>query len=91
MFLAFIFPGGEEGSPTIQDVMIFLTGCDGVPPLGFGDVLPTIEFNSTGTLPTVSTCALTLYLPLNSPTDFEKFKEMMNLAVLGSQGFFGTV
>ena len=24
----------EEGSPTLKDVMIFLTGCDSVPPLG---------------------------------------------------------
>lgn len=76
-----------QGSPTLQDVMVFLTGCDCIPPLGFGDVLPSIEFDAVSTLPTVSTCALTLHLPLNSPTVFEDFKEKMDLAILGSQGF----
>ena len=71
--------------------MVFLTGCDSVPPLGFGDVTPEIQFSDDAALPTVSTCSLTFSLPRNFPTEFEQFKEKMELAVLGSQGFFGTV
>lgn len=41
--------------------------------------------------PTVSICSLTFYIPWNFPTDFESFKEIMDFAILGSQGFFGQV
>ena len=71
--------------------MVFLTGCDSVPPLDFGDVTPGNQFSDDTALPTVSTCSLTFRLPRNFPTEFEQFKEKMELAVLGSQGFFGTV
>lgn len=82
--------GQEDGdTPTLKDVMTFLTGSDSVPPLGFGDVQPTIRFDPDILLPTVSTCALTLCFPLNFPTEFDKFKEKMDFAILGSQGFFG--
>ena len=37
--------------------------------------------------PTVSICSLTFYIPWNFPTDFESFKERMDFAILGSQGF----
>lgn len=82
---------GDQGSPTLQDVMVFLTGCDSVPPLGFGDVKPSILFTDDALLPTVSTCSLTLRFPRNFPTDFQQFKDKMDLVILGSQGFFGTV
>jgi len=71
--------------------MAFLTGCDSVPPLGFGDVTASIQFVTDGALPTVSTCSLTLRFPHSFPTQFDLFKEKMDLAVLGSQGFFGVL
>ena len=71
--------------------MVFLTGCDCIPPLGFGLAEPSITFSTDAVLPTVSTCSLTLRFPLNFPTKFDLFKEKMDFAVLGSQGFFGTV
>lgn len=92
----FLFPctitaQDEDSSPSLKDVMVFLTGCDSVPPLGFGDVEPSVHFSGDNVLPTVSTCSLTLRFPLSFPTIFEKFKENMDFAILGSQGFFGSL
>ena len=75
----------------MRDLTVFLTGCSSIPPLGFGDVKPSIVFTSDRPLPTVSTCSLTLYFPLTFPCNFDQFKEKMDFAVLGSQGFFGSV
>ena len=50
----------EEGSPTLKDVMVFLTGCDSVPPLGW-DCPASIEFTDDVGLPEISTCTLTFY------------------------------
>lgn len=78
----------DEGEvSTLKDVMVFLTV---VPPLGFGDVMPSIIFVDTEDkemLPKVSTCSLIL----NFPIVFNIFKDKMDLAILGSQGFFGRV
>ena len=71
--------------------MVFLTGADSVPPLGFGEVSPAIEFTAEDVLPTVSTCSLTMCFPLSFPTDYNQFKNKMDFVILGSQGFFGTV
>ena len=70
-----------NGPATLKDVMLFLTGCDCVPPLGFGDVDPCILFSKDVVLPTVSTCSLTLRFP----TDIDGFKDKMDLSILGSQ------
>lgn len=68
--------------------MVFLTGCDSIPPLGFGQ--PSICFveDSGSILPTISTCSLTLRFPCTMPATFEEFREKMHLAILGSQGLF---
>ena len=42
---------GDISSPTLKDVMVFLTGCDCIPPLGFGDATPQIIFCDDGILP----------------------------------------
>ena len=70
--------------------MIFLTGCDSVPPLGYGhNVKPSICFidADAGALPSISTCSLTFKLPINFPSGQLQFKEKMDFAVLGSQGY----
>lgn len=59
--------------------------------MGYSDVIPSIWFLEDGVFPKVSTCALTLSVPINFPTDRDQFKERMDLAILGSQGFFGQV
>ena len=78
-------------TPTLRDIMVFLTGCDSIPPLGFGDVSPAILFSDADGFLTVSTCSLTLTFPRAFSTDFQLFKERMTLAILGSQVFFGAV
>lgn len=93
---------GQEAAatPTIKDVMLFLTGCGTVPPMGYGDATPSIMFIANDEdepalsrkLPTVSTCSLTLRFPYYmQQLDVTEFKEKMDFAILGSQGFFGQV
>ena len=82
------FTGESGGSPSLRDVMTFLTECDSVPPLGFGSVSPSIQFSETAVWPTVSTCALSLTFQLNFPTNPVLFKDF---SILGSQGYFGQV
>ena len=69
--------------------MVFLTGCDIVPPLGSGSARPSIIVVDKEMLPKVSTCSLCLTLPLNLTVTFDKFKEKMDFTILGSQVFFG--
>ena len=77
--------------PTLKNVMVFLTGCDVIPAMGYDDVSPSISFMDHGVMPTVSTCLLTFNLPIYFPTDYKQFKEKMDFAILASQGFFGQV
>ena len=86
-YLWLISPEGKS-SPTLTDVMVFLTGCNSMPPMGFGDVSLTIVFSDDGVLPTVSTCSLTLTIPRKFPTDLDLFKEKMDFSILGSHRFF---
>ena len=74
-------------TPTIRDVFIFLTGCDSVPPLGFGGTERQIEFDDEAVVPRVSTCSLVLFLPTTLPLDYQIFKEKMDFYILSSQGF----
>ena len=84
--------GSSNGTPpTLSDVMVFLTGCDVIPPLGYNGAVPSIKFMTDAVFPMVSICSLTFYILWNFPTDFESFKERMDFAILGSQGFFGQV
>ena len=61
--------------------MQFLCGCRQVPPGGF-DAQPTIRFLVEGRLPTVSTCALWLFLP--ALEDEGEFVNAMVFAILNS-------
>ncbi len=81
----------EHTAPNLGDVMVFLTGCSTVPPMGYKERNPTITFVETGMFPTVSTCALNMQMPLTLPIDFKEFKERMDTAILDSQGFFGSL
>ena len=48
------FVSADKSTPTLSDVIVFLTGCDCVPPLGFSDVSPAVMFSDdTGALPSV--------------------------------------
>ena len=63
--------------------MVFLTGSDIIPPLGF-DIDPTIEFTDEEQFPTVSTCSLTLTFSRSLKVDFIK---VMDMAILGAETF----
>jgi len=77
---------GEQGSPSLKDIVVFLTGSEAVPPLGF-DVTPMIDFTDEDQFPKVSTCSLTLTFSRKMKSSFTDFKEIMDFAVLGSEGF----
>lgn len=73
-----------ECNATLQDVLVFVTGTDEPPPLGFESAL-VIEFTD-GRFPTANTCGLKLRLPLQH-AEYEMFKEAMDFAILNSPCF----
>ena len=85
----------EDGSDNLiiiqlHHVLQFATGADVVPPMGF-DRDPEICFSGELTdkelrLPSASTCAPTLYLPLVL-SDPDVFCEKMDTAIIGGQCF----
>ncbi|KAM4534249.1 uncharacterized protein PAE49_022536 [Odontesthes bonariensis] len=81
----------EEGETEVhfEDLLVFATGADYVPSLGF-PTEPSIEFYDqepgVRRLPYASTCSLTIYLPRGVARD-EELVEMLLLALKGSLGF----
>ena len=71
----------DDGTPvTPEDILIFFTGADQPPPLGFAST-PRLMF-SEDTLASASTCALRLTLPIQHQT-YESFKYSMILSLMG--------
>ena len=71
-----------ENRVTLNQLLMFVTGADGVPPLGFPGE-PTLNFLHTGTVfPEANTCALILKLPLH--TTFESFSDSMISGIIQS-------
>ena len=68
-----------------KKLLIVSTGAEAIPLLGFEKPLE-LSFLQTGTLPTASTCSLHLRLPVVH-TDYNKFKDMMVIALKGHKGF----
>ena len=65
-----------ENRVTLNQLLMFVTGADRVPPLGFPGE-PTLNFLHTGTVfPEANTCALILKLPLH--TTLESFNDIRN-------------
>ena len=79
----FLFSDGEAQA-SLRNVLIFSTGADSPPPIGFENQ-PTIEFIDRE-LPKSNTCAPTLYLPLEI-NEYEKFKAQMDFGILNSPRF----
>ena len=48
---------------------------------------PTIDFTDEEQFPVSLTCSLTLTFSRKTKTSFTDFKEIMDLTVLGSEGF----
>ncbi|XP_046581337.1 G2/M phase-specific E3 ubiquitin-protein ligase-like [Haliotis rubra] len=78
----------EEGTevPTLKDLLVFVTGADGIPPLGF-DPSPRLLFHSADiespedkkNFLFANTCANSLSLPML--VDYELFKKNMVAAI----------
>ena len=75
---------------TIEEVLIFFTGADAVPPLGF-DKQPTVCFmhNSNSKCSTSSTCELVLRLPTRHGNNYASFRDAMKMSLQDNDGFGG--
>ena len=77
----------EEAGCTLEDVLVFFSGAERIPPCGFGDTSPLLIFlHENQVLPTASTCDLQLRLP-TMHADFTKFKDAMVLGIKSNDGF----
>ena len=79
----------EDIGCTMKHVMIFFSGSDRIPPMGF-DRHPTLHFihDDERKLPTSSTCDLQMRIPTCHP-DYDEFKKYMVLGLIGNDGFGG--
>ncbi|XP_062302074.1 G2/M phase-specific E3 ubiquitin-protein ligase-like [Osmerus eperlanus] len=79
----------SQADVTFEDIFIFITSADMIPPLGFQEQ-PTIEFydqeQGRSRMPYASTCALTFYLPRGLDSEY-RMKEMVTSAIKNSLGF----
>ena len=89
--MLFLYLPGLEGATegcTLEDVLIFVTGADKVPPLGYSRHI-TISFydqESAKRRPCSSTCSLELHLP-RGVEDVEAFNERMVSSLRERCGF----
>ena len=76
-----------EGDPScsLTDLLVFVSGADHVPPLGF-EKSPNVVCRC---LPTASTCDIQLRLPTIHGSNYQRFKEMMVMALKSHDGFGG--
>lgn len=89
MLLGSLLWTDEDIGCTLQDILIFFSGSDRIPPMGFSQH-PTLVFlhQPNEILPTSSTCDLQLRIP-TCFDQYEKFKEYMMLGLKGNDGFGG--
>ena len=78
---------GEEETRTLalEDILVFATGANRVPPMGFPKKV-TVQFDKSSIFPTASTCALEMYLPIQWAT-YEEFKGGMIEGIVSGAGF----
>ena len=75
-----------EGRVSLQQLLLFFTGGDTIPPLGYQQQ-PELHFAEAGSLATTATCGPTLWLPTIHPT-YSDFTKYMVLSL--SQQEFGS-
>jgi len=73
----------------LEDVLIFCTGSDCVPPLGFHKKIDLVFLGPRELLPTASTCSLIMRIP-TCLENSNLFNEKMELGLKGGQ-MFGSV
>lgn len=75
------------GTVSVGDVMKFISGSSSVPATGF-DKIPSIKFTDVDSLPTVSTCDVSITFPRKmSLLKYEEFEQKMDFCIRGSYGF----
>lgn len=73
----------------LEDMLVFITGADAVPPLGFDHKICIAFYDQEKDMkrfPSSSTCSLSLYLP-RGVAEPEEFNSLMSQALLNCQGF----
>ena len=71
-------------------MLVFLTGADKIPPLGFDKECSVIFLHGPGEkLATANTCDLQLRLPTCHQEDFASFKEALIMSINDNDGFGG--
>ena len=75
----------QENPPSIADILMCITGCTEIPPLGFQET-PTISFSFSCT-PHFSTCAVEAVLPFSLPGKYDDFVERMCFFIQNSPDF----
>ena len=81
----------EEG--LLRQLLIFISGADNIPVLGFHKMLEIDFFNyqpGVRRFPTASTCSLCLVLPRGVPS-YEEFESLINQALREGSHDFGQV
>ena len=81
----------EEG--LLRQLLIFISGADNIPVLGFHKMLEIDFFNyqpGVRRFPTASTCSLRLVLPRGVPS-YEEFESLINQALREGSHDFGQV
>ncbi|XP_060759564.1 G2/M phase-specific E3 ubiquitin-protein ligase-like isoform X2 [Neoarius graeffei] len=73
-----------ENNVPLEDILVFLTGCDSVPALGFSPK-PSLEFITHSRFPQANTCGNILRIPVHS--EYTAFKSDMDFAICNSPGF----
>lgn len=69
-----------DGTCSLDEVLIFCTGSDSVPPVGFHKKIDIVFLGSEEIFPTASTCSLELRIP-TCHSDGIMFSEKMELAL----------
>lgn len=91
-FMYLIYHADGNSGCDVKDILVFFTGADRIPPLGFSKV-PKVTFlhSNVTTLKfcTASTCDLQLRLPTCHGEDYEAFKDAMIMSLKGNDGFGG--
>ena len=74
----------------MEDVLVFISGADRVPPLGFS-TKSKISFvhNQTAKFCTASTCNIHLRLPTIHGDNYEAFRDAMIMSLKDNDGFGG--
>nr|XP_055062462.1 G2/M phase-specific E3 ubiquitin-protein ligase-like [Misgurnus anguillicaudatus] len=73
-----------ENDVSLEDVLVFCTGCDSIPALGFSPK-PSLEFITNSRFPVANTCENILCILVHAV--YTTFKSDMNFGIRNSPGF----